>query len=155
MDQRLKQINKIAIFSIFIMITTAVHHYYAAVVYQTPFRLHMIPIAIIMLVYTFSSLFVIRKWLNQRLEITTRKLLIIITLIFSGGIIGLIEGFYNHVVKIISFMIGLPDSILTIMFPPSIYVHPDNWFNEATGVLQFLFAVLLIQSCYRYFSTKL
>jgi len=69
-----------------------------------------------------------------------------IILIFSIILIGGYEGVYNHALKNVFFFSGASETILDKMFPPSMYVMPNNFLFELTGVMQAaIFVPLLIQ----------
>lgn len=126
------------------MALTSVHHIYGAVVYHTPSRLHVLFLSIPVLI---ATLFLSRQLKNSN---NGRDLIAkthwIIILIFSILLIGIYEGIYNHVLKNIFFCAGGGGQVMETFFPGSIYVMPDNFFFELTGIGQGIIAIVLISS---------
>lgn len=50
--------------------------------------------------------------------------------------LGLYEGGYNHGMKNLAYAVHLPASVFNVLFPPSLYEPPGDWFFELSGVLQ-------------------
>jgi hypothetical protein len=67
-----------------------------------------------------------------------------IILIFSVILIGGYEGVYNHALKNVFFFSGASETTLDKMFPLSMYVMPNNFLFELTGVIQAAIFVPLI-----------
>lgn len=147
-----RNVNRIVLFSILLMILTAIHHYHASILYQSPWRLHVLQVSVVVIIITLLSFAIYYKWRNTLLGKISLLLLFIVTL--SVCWIGIYEGFYNHIVKNIVFLIGLPESITSTMYPPDIYSPPSNLFYEITGAIQFGFTVMLIRYFYRYFKQR-
>lgn len=119
---------------------TAFHHYYGSVVYKTPWRAHVLPIggAVLLICILFAALYKVyhrRIWLNVYL---------LVALVVFGLLIGLVEGFYNHMVKNILYFSGLNIVTWRSMFPAPAYEIPENFIFESTGVLQFLIGLVQI-----------
>ena len=140
-----EEVAKVSLYSNTLMIVTSIHHVYGAVVYHTPWRLHILMVSIPVIIFTLAG----SKFLIKR-EFPGKNLLLwfywSIILIFSIMLIGGYEGVYNHAVKNVFFFLGASEAIFDKMFPPSMYVMPNNFLFELTGVMQaVIFVPLLIQ----------
>ena len=140
-----EEVAKVSLYSNALMTVTSIHHVYGAVVYHTPWRLHILMVSIPVIIFTL----VVSNFLIRR-EFPGKHLLLLfywfITLIFSIILIGGYEGVYNHALKNVFFFLGASESILARMFPPSMYVMPNNFLFELTGVMQaVIFVPLLLQ----------
>ena len=140
-----EEVAKVSLYSNALMIVTSIHHVYGAVVYHTPWRLHILMVSIPVIIFTLAG----SKFLIKR-EIPGKNLLLwfywSIILIFSIMLIGGYEGVYNHALKNVFFFLGASEAIFDKMFPPSMYVMPNNFLFELTGVMQaVIFVPLLIQ----------
>lgn len=142
---------KLSFLSNLLMVFTSVHHIYGAVVYHTPGRLHVLFLSIPVLAVT---LFLERQLQNpnHRRNLMAKAHWIII-LIFSILLIGIYEGIYNHILKNIFFFGGLTGQAMETFFPGSIYVMPDNFFFELTGIGQGIIAILLINRFMKFTKT--
>ena len=139
------EVAKVSLYSNALMIVTSIHHVYGAVVYNTPWRLHILMVSIPVLIFTL----VVSHFLIKR-EFPGKNLLLLffwtIILIFSVVLIGGYEGVYNHALKNVFFFSETSETILDKMFPSSMYVMPDDFLFELTGVLQaVIFVPLLVQ----------
>jgi hypothetical protein len=137
------QVTKIAWYSIVLMILTSIHHVYGAIIYSTPWRLHVLIISIPVIALTL-----LLRWLLFKNESKYRWFLtgffILITLVPSIGMIGIFEGLYNHVLKNIFFFSGASQNTLQSMFPAPKYEMPNDFIFELTGVLQGFIVVPMI-----------
>ena len=130
-------------YSHYLMLLTSVHHVYGAIIYSTPWRLHVLFLSVPVIVVTallsriintynsFKSSFLF--WINW-----------IIILIMSIALIGIFEGIYNHFIKDLLFYTGIDRSTLLALFPPPKYEMPNDLFFEVTGVLQAVIVAVLI-----------
>ncbi|UPK67315.1 hypothetical protein [Chitinophaga filiformis] len=134
--------KKVTLFSILLMVLTSIHHIYGAIIYNTPWRLHVLFLSIPVIILTLIldrllSPVHTNRWIF--------RLYWILTLLTSIILIGVFEGLYNHVLKNILFFISLPEKDMEKLYPNGIYEMPDNLFFELTGILQgVLVAVLII-----------
>ncbi len=137
--------KKVSMYSNILMILTSVHHVYGSIIYNTPWRAHVLFLSVPVIIIT-----VILDRFIQRTENGSRKYLFwiywIIILLASVLLIGLFEGLYNHVLKNIFFFSGLQEERLGKIFPPGMYEMPNDIFFEVTGMMQGIIAVLLIMS---------
>lgn len=137
----MKTLQRTTFFTILLLVLTAVHHAYGAFVYHTPWRLHVLFVAIpvMILVYLFDRL--LRKYPDNR---PIRVSYLLAVLLFPLLLIGLYEGVYNHLIKNIIFLVTGNNSFFKGLFPPPVYEAPDNVGFEITGILQaFVFYPLL------------
>jgi hypothetical protein len=120
------------------LMLTSVHHAYGAYVYATPWRYHVVLIAIVIEAVIVGSLLTVRAWPRGVAGDIARRTFAVVTIVFPVLLIGGVEGLFNHVVKDMLYFAGASASIMTQLFPPPRYEMPDNWFFETTGVLQVL-----------------
>lgn len=146
--------KKVFLSSVGVMVLTIIHHIYGAIIYNTAFRLHIayfaIPV-IVMLIFTY--------WIYQRRQTTWSGriafwLFVTITLLIPVGGIGFIEGGFNHLVKNILFFGGASQSTLTHLFPPPKYEIPNDFWFEATGILQFFLGIYPMYFFFRLWKEK-
>ena len=138
-----EEVAKVSLYSNALMVVTSVHHVYGAVIYNTPWRLHILMVSIPVIVFTvIGNNFLIKH------EFSWKNLLLLlywsIILIFSVILIGGYEGVYNHALKNIFYFFGANETILARLFPPSVYVMPNNFLFELTGVMQAVIFVPLL-----------
>jgi hypothetical protein len=134
------EVTKIGFYSHSLTVITSVHHIYGAVLYNTAWRLHVLMISVPTLIITE----ILRRLLIKKEGSFMSGLLglyWIIVLVFSVGSIGIFEGLYNHVLKDILYFAGVRKDILYTLFPPPVYVMPDDFLFEFTGVLQGFVAI--------------
>jgi hypothetical protein len=113
-------------------VLTSLHHAYGAWLYKTPWRLHIVYHGLIILSITGAFLF-LYQWRKKKVFLF---LYLVIAGLFFGGLIGLYEGLYNHLLKNILFFGGLPANSMRWFYPASLYELPNDWLFEITGVLQ-------------------
>lgn len=136
-------LTKVHIYHLALMILTSIHHVYGAVIYNTPWRMHvlLISVPVILLSVTFI-------YLDERLKISTKPLFLwlylLIVFAISVCLIGSFEGIYNHLLKNVLFFAGAGKELLLQMFPPPKYEMPNDLFFELTGNVQAVVAVFLI-----------
>lgn len=135
--------KKVTIYSIMLMGLTSVHHLYGAIIYNTPWRMHVLLLSIPVIIVT---LFLSR--LLNKTKVTTNKYLFwvywLITLLASITLIGVFEGLYNHILKNILYFGGLSGSLMNKIFPSGTYEMPNNFFFEITGMMQGIIVIPLI-----------
>lgn len=126
----------VGLYSNLLMITTSVHHIYGAIIYNTPWRLHVLMLSLPVILATV---------LLGRM--TDRKFLFwiywLIIFICSFALIGLFEGVYNHFAKDLLYFLGLNRDTFQVLFPPPTYEMPNDFLFELTGVAQAVLAVPL------------
>jgi hypothetical protein len=115
------------------LIVTSVHHVYGALRYATPWRLHVLFLAIPAILAIVASR---RRLLRSEADVAARWIFGLTTLVVPVLGIGAFEGLYNHIVKDLLYICGAPTSFLTHLFPPPTYEMPNDVFFETTGVAQ-------------------
>ncbi len=137
------EVTKVSIYSHLLMLLTTVHHIYGAIIYNTPWRFHVVFISIpVIIIIAISGRSIFKKESNRKSFWFWVYWSII--LIASIGFFGLFEGIYNHLLKDILFYSGVNREVLFQLFPPPKYEMPNDFLFEATGVLQAVLAILLI-----------
>jgi len=123
------------------LLLTAVHHAYGAYLYDTPWRLHIVPAALAAAVVIGLSGAVLRRN-REGVADTVAFGIWCVALIFPFGMIGFVEGGYNHVLKDLLYFEGASSEVMRALFPAPVYEMPNDFFFEFTGVLQLVPAVL-------------
>ncbi len=124
--------SKVSLYSNILMGLTSVHHVYGAMVYHTPWRLHILFISVPVIIATLL--------LNRLVLISCKSLWTwmygLLIFLASVLLIGSYEGLYNHVLKNILYFGGLSAGGMAVLFPPGMYELPNDVFFEITGMLQ-------------------
>lgn len=137
------QVSKTAWHSIALMSLTSIHHVYGAIIYSTPWRLHILMLSIPVTALTLLlKLYFFKK--KGKYRWVFKSAFLFITLVPSIGMIGVYEGLYNHVLKNILFFSGASQETLQLMFPAPMYEMPNDFIFEVTGVMQGLIVVPMI-----------
>jgi hypothetical protein len=127
--------------SIFVLLLTSVHHLYGALIYDTPWRMHVVYFSIPAAILIASFLFLAWRHRGKTLGRTAAWLGVVLALVFPVGLIGIYEGGYNHLVKNILYFSGGTDLVGHLLPPPD-YELPNDVFFELTGIAQ-VFAALV------------
>ncbi len=137
------RVSKITAYSVALMIVTSIHHVYGAVVYRTPWRLHVLMVSVPVLILT---LVLYRRLRNEEphLRSLCSWAFFLVTLIPSAGLIGIYEGLYNHILKNLLFFGSANDALLQQLFPAPTYEMPNNVFFEISGIVQGIIVLPLI-----------
>ncbi len=123
-----------------ILALTSVHHAYGAVIYDTPWRLHILHLAVPSAVFIALALYIGRSKnsATRRIAAWSAGLGILAVPVAA---ISFYEGGYNHVVKnMIYFTLG--EETARRVFAGELYEMPNDLVFEATGVAQFPLAVM-------------
>ncbi|WP_296611822.1 hypothetical protein [Sphingomonas sp.] len=118
-----------------VLATTAFHHAYGAIVYDTPWRLHVAVIAPILALAIARALYLGGSRRGTRSGLWWTRIAAAMILVFPVGLIGLVEGGYNHVIKNLVYFLSGPQAARAL-FPPPAYEMPDNFLFEITGNAQ-------------------
>jgi hypothetical protein len=141
-----EEVSKLNFYSHVLMLITSLHHIYGAIVYETPWRLHVLLLSLPVVILTTTIHWLVKK---KAVAVKWRSHLYVINgliiLVFSIILIGAYEGVYNHAIKNIAFFSGVDGSILAKMFPSPKYVLPNNLLFEFTGVMQAILFVPLVR----------
>jgi hypothetical protein len=143
-----QEVTRVSRLSVALLVLTSIHHAYGAIVYNTPWRLHVLMISVPVIIFTAVFYY---RFLKK--EIRTRSIFfgvyLVLTLVASVALIGLFEGVYNHLFKNALFYTGADSQTLTFLFPPPAYEMPNDFWFEFTGVLQGIVAIPLTVSFIR------
>jgi len=116
-------------------VLTSVHHVYGAMRYQTPWRYHAVALGALALLGMYGALRLSRR---RSTTIPARvawwAFWIAEALVFVVAL-GVFEGAYNHVLKLLLFARLSPASFQEL-FPSPIYEVPNDVFFESSGVAQ-------------------
>jgi hypothetical protein len=128
-----------------VLLMTTIHHVYGAIIYDTPFRLHIVFISLpVAMAFTFA-LYVgaLRPGTAAGRAATLTGAAII--LVFAVAAIGFFEGGYNHVVKNVVYFVGGEDAMMKLvpewLYDPAAVETPNDLLFELTGIAQFPLAV--------------
>jgi len=135
-----KQVRLSFMAAIVAYILTSVHHFYGAIVYNTPWRKHVALDAGVALLACLLMLFLFRRYGN-RIFLTLYSL---VNLLVFGLGVGIFEGLYNHLLKNLLFFGGLNMTAFRALFPAPTYELPNNFVFESTGILQFPAGIMVI-----------
>jgi hypothetical protein len=119
-----------------VMLLTSIHHAIGAVVYQTPWRLHVLVASVPVSAALLAAFAVHRRRPDRLAGRIAAGVVIALVTVFAVGLFGLFEGFYNHVLKDALYGLGASRELMRALFPAPRYVMPDNLLFEVTGVLQ-------------------
>jgi len=143
-----QEVTTVSRLSVALMVLTSIHHAYGAIIYNTPWRLHVLMISVPVIIFT-----VIFYYRFLKKGIRTRSVFfgvyLVLTLVASVALIGLFEGVYNHLLKNALFYTGASQQTLAYLFPPPAYEMPNDFWFELTGVLQGIVAIPLTVSFIR------
>ena len=140
-DRSNNEQQKVTLFSLLLMTMTSIHHVYGAIVYHTPWRLHVLFLSIPVIILT---LVLDRLLIRKHNNLLVFRLYWFLTLLVSIILIGVFEGLYNHILKNVLFFIGVSVGNMEKLYPPGAYEMPDDLFFEITGMLQGVIAIVLI-----------
>lgn len=124
-----------------ILILTVFHHFYAAAIYDTPWRRHVaiivLPVLLVMIVF-----FGVYRWRPlTAIGGIALWLFMLAALFFPIAWIGFFDGGYTHLVKLVVFFGGASRDTFERLCPPNLCGVPDDVLYELTGVAQFLLAL--------------
>ena len=133
-------------------LVSIVHHWYGAVIYNTPWRVGVSYwiAGIVMIVY--SLLYIYWENIDNIAGKIAMWIFLFCAIIFQAGFI-MFECVYSHVLKNILFFGGMPQSNLDTLYPSPAYHLPDNLFFEITGLLQ-LVGFVAVWYAYRVFKDR-
>ncbi len=128
-----KRERRVCLSVLCVYLLTSAHHIYGAWLYDTPWRTHIAYQGFTWLLLSYLILWIFINWRKRILKWT----FVVIAGFFFVGAIGFYEGAYNHVLKNLLYLGGLPVDTLHIMYPPPKYLLPNDWAFEISGVLTF------------------
>jgi hypothetical protein len=114
------------------ILLTIAHHARGALLYESPFRLHVVLVAL-----PVAAALGIAYRARSSLALGGVAWAVFLALsLFVGAAIGVYEGGYNHVVANVLYFAGAPRALFERIYPAVSEVPNDFWFG-LTGVLQF------------------
>jgi len=116
---------------------SSVHHWYGAIVYDSPWRAGVSYWIMGFVIIFYSLLFSYWKNLNNIIGKISIWTFLLSAVVFQAGFI-MFECVYSHVLKNILFFGGINRTTLDQLFPSPAYHLPDNLLFEFTGLLQFV-----------------
>lgn len=137
----MNQASKAFLASSSVLVLTLIHHFYGAVIYSTPWRMHVAFIAVPVLIAMAAVWAVQSRWPGLFRGMAAKWVLIAVAGVVSVAMFGMYEGGYNHLLKNILYYGGLPAETFAKMFPAPTYELPNDLLFELTGILQFFFAL--------------
>ena len=115
---------------------TTLHHVYGAIAFDTPWRLHIVFIAVP--IGALITVGLVYAWprRHSRAGQLAKWSAALLSLVFAFALIGLYEGGYNHVLANIVFQMHGPEALMAF-YDADIHQLPTEPVFEATGVAQF------------------
>lgn len=129
-----------------VLLITVVHHSYGAMRFATPWRHHVTFVALLLAILLWGTYLIFSRRRDSCLAGIARGLFIGAALLGPIAWIGLFEGGYNHLLKVVLFQFDLSPASVRRYYPSEIYEPPEDWFFETTGVAQ-LAAALWALGC--------
>ena len=136
------------------MVLTIIHHAYGAMIYEASFRLHAVFFAIPVIVILLLTYRIYRKHSSAISGKVAFWVFMVVTILISVGMIGLFEGGYNHLMKNLLYFGSTSQATLKQLFPPPTYEMPNDFWFEATGILQFFSGVYCMYYLFRLWKEK-
>jgi hypothetical protein len=137
-----RQQLKLGVLSNALMTLTSVHHIYGAIIYHTPWRLHILYLSVPVIILTLLLGSGIK---NGRMYGRVPSLIYLgVILLCSVLLIGVFEGLYNHLLKNILYFTGVSQAMMDQLFAVGLYELPNDFIFEMTGIAQGVLAILLI-----------
>ena len=133
-------------------IISSIHHWYGAIVYDTPWRAGVAYWIISIVLVVYFLLYIYWKNLDSIVGKICVWLFLFSAVIFQAGFVTF-ECVYSHVLKNILYFGGASETLLNRLFPAPAYHLPDNIFFELTGNLQ-LFGFVAVWYGYQVFSNR-
>ncbi|AYD48335.1 hypothetical protein [Arachidicoccus soli] len=133
-----------------VYVLTAFHHYYGAVLYQSPWRKDVVWQGGIIFLFCLLLLYLYKRF-QKKLYL---MLYLLISFLVFGFAIGIVEGAYNHVLKNIFYFAGMNIGTWRKLFPAPAYEIPDNWLFETTGILQCVIGIIQVRYLWKVYITK-
>ena len=124
-----------------ILILTVIHHFYAAAIYDTPWRRH-VAIIVLPALLVMIAIYGVYRWrpLTSAGKVSL-WLYMLVALFVPIAWIGFFDGGYTHVVKLVVYFGGASRATFERLCPPHLRGVPDDLLYEVTGVAQFLLAL--------------
>lgn len=130
------------------LILTSVHHVHGALAFDTPWRLHILYLAVPVLAVIWALLRLPEGRGRRRARAAA-----LVALLFPAAMIGVYEGGYNHVLKnLIYFAAG--ETAARHLFPAPLHEMPTDLPFELTGIAQFFLGLWVGKAALRLLSGR-
>lgn len=129
------------------------HHWYGAIVYNTPWRVGVSYWIAGLVIFIYSLLYFHWIYAGRIIGKIVMWIFLFGAVFFQAGFI-MFECVYSHVLKNILFFGGVSQSILEKLYPSPAYHLPDNLLFELTGLLQ-LVGFVAVWYAYLVFKNRL
>ena len=120
-----------------VLVMTSIHHAYGAIVFDTPYRWHIIFISIPVALVILAAAPVARGGGSAMISRVASWLYLGLVALFVIAAIGIYEGGYNHLIPNIQYVLGVEHPLRE-----DLYKAPDDLFFQLTGIAQFVLAML-------------
>ncbi len=120
---------------------TIVHHIYGGIIYNTPERFDVVFIAAPAIVIQTIALVVYKNNPKATVGKIASRFFFLSSIGISIMLFGIVEGGYNHLVKMVLYFGGASTALLDRLYSSPIYVMPNDYIFEITGVAQFFIGV--------------
>lgn len=125
-----------------ILLLTSAHHAYGAYIYATPWRLHVVALAIAAAGTIGAGAHAFRRYSPRMAGTIGFWMLCTTALVVPFAMIGFFEGGYNHALKDALYFGGASPQSMHTLFPAPAYEMPNSFFFELTGVAQLVPGVI-------------
>jgi len=133
--------RRVGLAALSVLALTTIHHIYGAIAYHTPWRLHVAVAAPVAALAIVRALYLAGSQRGTRSGARWTRIAAVIIFVLPVGMIGLIEGGYNHLAKNLVYY-GVSARAARALFPPPLYEMPDDLLFEASGIAQLPLALL-------------
>ena len=127
-----------------VLAMTAIHHVYGAVLFATPWRLHIVFISVPVALAILAAVPLGRASPDGLLSSAASWVYLALGGVFAIGAIGVYEGGYNHLLPNLQHVLGVEHTLRE-----GLYVPPDDLVFQLTGVAQFVIAVIAARYMWR------
>lgn len=136
----MKTSTKLLLASAAILIFTVFHHFYAAAVFDTPWRRH-VAIVVIPVLLVMIGLYVLYQWRPMTLVgKASFWLLMLVAVLVPIAWLGFYHGGYTHLVKLILVLVRVPQAAFERLCP--VCEVPGDLIYEVTGIMEFLLSLV-------------
>lgn len=118
-----------------VLTMTAIHHVYGAILFATPWRLHIVYISIPVALAILALIPIGRASPAAFVSRVASWTYLALSIAFAIGAIGIYEGGYNHLLPNVQYMLGVESTLRR-----DLYVPPDDLLFQVTGIGQFALA---------------
>jgi len=136
----MKTSTKTLLASAAILVLTVFHHFYAAAIFDTPWRRH-VAIVVMPVLLAMIVLYALCRWRPSGLVGNASLwLLILVVALVPVAWLGFYHGGYTHLVKLILVFVRVPQATFERLCP--VCEVPGDLIYEVTGVMEFLLSIV-------------